>query len=294
MKKLKFIYHPKAGKAKIRIRLADILDLFARSGYEITAAPTQARGDAEIMAKELPDGYDLLVVSGGDGTLDEVVAGLMIAGKRVPIGYIPAGSTNDFGRSLKLPKRMDKAAEIALYGRDFCCDVGKFNEGYFVYVAAFGIFTDVTYATPQETKNRLGYGAYLIESAKRLSEIKTFHLRVTSEKEVFEGDFLAGIVSNSKIVGGIRALSGPDVSLDDGVFEVLLIKVPPTILEWNETLLALADRRVQSEYVISFHTTKVLFDSTVKIAWTLDGEFGGESRYAEISVVPKAIDIRIP
>lgn len=290
--KLLFVYNPRAGKERIKYRLAGILDVFAANGYEITAAPTRAQGDAQLSAERISDDYDLLVVSGGDGTLDEVVTGLMNSGKSVPIGYIPAGSTNDFGRSLKLPKSMVRSAEIAVKGNDFACDIGAFNDNYFVYVAAFGMFTDVTYTTPQKEKNKLGYAAYLLESVKRLSDIKTYSMRVSFDGGSYEGEFLAGLVSNSNSVGGIKSLTGPHVSLDDGLFEVLLIRVPPSLKVLRETLAAVLDRRLDSDYAISFTAAKVDFEFTSDVSWTLDGEYGGTVNTAEVRAIPEAIRIR--
>lgn len=290
--KLLFVYNGKAGKAKIKNYLADILDVFAENGYEITAFPTRAGGDARKVAENIPEDYDLLVVSGGDGTLDETVSGIMNGHKNIPIGYIPAGSTNDFGRSLKLPKSMVKSAQIAVSGRDFACDIGSFNKSYFVYVAAFGLFTDVTYETPQNEKNRLGYLAYLLESVKRLSDIKTYKMRISHEGGSYEGEFLAGLISNSNSVGGIKKLTGPHVSLEDGLFEVLLIRVPPTIVELNEALAAVVDRRLKSDYVITFPAASVDVICDTDVSWTLDGEYGGTMKEAKIRVLPKALNIR--
>lgn len=290
--KLLFIYNPRAGKSRIKNYLADILDVFAESGYEITAFPTRAGGDARKAAENISDEYDLLVVSGGDGTLDEAVSGIMIGRKNIPIGYIPAGSTNDFGRSLKLPRSMVKAAQIAVSGRDMACDIGLFNKSYFVYVAAFGLFTDVTYETPQKEKNKLGYLAYLLESIKRLSDIKTYKMRISHEGGSYEGEFLAGLISNSNSVGGIKKLTGPHVSLEDGLFEVMLIRVPPTIVELNEALAAVVDRRLKSDYVITFPAQKIEVVCDCDVSWTLDGEYGGTVREANIAVLPKALNIR--
>ena len=142
MKKMLFIYNPKAGKAQIRNKLADILDVFTKGGYEITVYPTQKSEDAMEKTRDRSKDYDIVVCSGGDGTLDEVVTGMIRSGFRTPIGYIPAGSTNDFGGSLGLPKNMVHAAETIVKGNDFACDVGSFNQDVFVYIAAFGLFTD--------------------------------------------------------------------------------------------------------------------------------------------------------
>ena len=149
-KRLLFVYNPKAGKTLIRNKLADILDVFAGAGYEITAAPTRKHDDARKIVACRSDEYDLVVCGGGDGTLDEMVTGMIQSGFHTPLGYIPAGSTNDFGGSLLLPKDMVRAAHVAVEGRNFPCDIGSFNNDIFVYIAAFGLFTDVSYETAQE------------------------------------------------------------------------------------------------------------------------------------------------
>ena len=203
-KRLLFIYNPKAGKAQIRTKLADILDVFARNGYELTVCPTQKRDDARRIVAERSGDYELVVCSGGDGTLDETVTGMMQSGFRTPVGYIPAGSTNDFGGSLALPKNMVKAAETIVTGRNFPCDMGSFNEDIFVYIAAFGLFTDVSYETGQDMKNVLGHMAYILEGMKRLPSIRSYPMRVSYEDKIVVDDFIFGMVTNSVSVGGFR------------------------------------------------------------------------------------------
>ena len=184
MKKLLFIFNPHAGKAQIKSRLLQIVDLMVKRGYDVTIYPTQAKRDALKIVQKRAEEFDLIVCSGGDGTLDEAVSGMMLSGKKVPLGYIPAGSTNDFANSLKIPKDMVKAAEIAISGKTFACDVGMFNEKPFVYVAAFGMFTAVSYKTRQEWKNILGHAAYLLEGVKSLTEIASYRLCVECEGKV--------------------------------------------------------------------------------------------------------------
>ena len=154
------------------------------------AHPTQAKDDARLMIEKHARNYDLVVCSGGDGTLDEAVSGMMESPVKVPIGYIPAGSTNDFAASLKIPKNMLRSADIAVNGKLFPCDVGGFNEDYFSYVAAFGLFTDVSYQTSQNLKNVLGHGAYIIEGAKRLVDIPSYILEVEVNGEVIRDEFI--------------------------------------------------------------------------------------------------------
>ena len=174
---------------------------------------------------------DLVVCSGGDGTLDEVVSGLMEVDQRVPIGYIPAGSTNDFANSLSISKDMVQAAKDIIEGNLYSCDVGAFDNDSFVYIAAFGLFTDVSYETDQHMKNILGHLAYLLEGSKRIWNVPTYWIKVEANGETFEGEYIYGMVTNAKSVGGFKNLPGQDVRLDDGLFEVTLIKRPKT--RWN-------------------------------------------------------------
>ena len=293
-KKLLFVYNPKAGKARIRTKLADILEVFARDGYELTVCPTQKQGDACRIVTGRSREYDLVVCSGGDGTLDEVVTGMMKSEERLPIGYVPAGSTNDFANSLKIPKNMLQAADVVVNGRTFACDVGKFNYSIFIYVAAFGIFTDVSYGTPQDTKNVLGHAAYLIEGVKRLPSVRSYPLKITCNDEVIEGEFLYGMVTNSHSVGGFRGITGQNVALDDGLFEVTLIRKPTNPLDINNIIRALVDKRVKSEHIYTFTTEKLKVESEEPVAWTLDGEFGGEHLAVVIESWHQALEIRVP
>ncbi len=292
-KKLLFIYNPKAGKAKIKNRLADILDIFARAQYEITVFPTQARGDARNLMEYRGKGYDLVVCGGGDGTLDEVVTGMAEGGFKTPIGYIPAGSTNDFGGSLSLPKNMLKAAEIAVHGRNFPCDIGSFNEDIFVYIAAFGIFTEVSYETDQDAKNTLGHMAYILEGVKRLSSIKSYPMRVSYKDNIIIDDFIFGMITNSISVGGFKNITGKNVLLDDGLFEVTLIKKPKNPVELNNIVVSLLNHDIDSNVMYCFRTEKLVLESTEPVAWTLDGENGGSHKSVQIRNINKGMEIRV-
>lgn len=292
-KKMLFVYNPKAGKAHIRNKLADILDVFAGAGYEMTVAPTQKRGDAKrIVASRSPE-YDLVVCSGGDGTLDETVTGMMQSFFRTPIGYIPAGSTNDFGGSLGLPKNMVKAAETIVQGKNFPCDIGSFNEDIFVYIAAFGIFTEVSYETGQDMKNVLGHMAYVLEGVKRLSSVRSFRLQVSWEGKTIQDEFIFGMITNSVSVGGFKNITGKNVKLDDGVFEVTLIKTPKNPIELNNIAISLLNRDIDTDAMYCFRTSELTVTSAEPVAWTLDGENGGSHTSVVIRNVHQGVDIRV-
>ena len=212
-KKALFILNPHSGKGLIKNHLLEILDILVKADYEVTVYPTQSRGDAERVMRERDKDYALVVCSGGDGTLDEIVTGMIQSGFKTTIGYIPAGSTNDFARSLKSPTTMKKAAEVIAAGNIFACDVGRFNRDVFVYIAAFGLFTEVSYGTPQEMKNMLGHMAYILEGVRQLANIKSYALKVTyvsenGEEKVIEGDFIYGMVTNSHSIGGFKSIAG--------------------------------------------------------------------------------------
>lgn len=292
-KRLLFVYNPKAGKALIRSKLADIFNIFADAGYEITAAPTRKHDDARDIVAGRGDQYDLVVCSGGDGTLDEVVTGMIQGGFRTPVGYIPAGSTNDFGGSLSLPRNMLRSAEIAVSGKNFPCDIGSFNDDIFVYIAAFGLFTDVSYETGQDIKNVLGHMAYLLEGMKRLSSIRSFPMKVTWEDNVVEDDFIFGMVTNSISVGGFKNITGKNVKLDDGLFEVTLIKVPRNPVELNNIVISLLNLKLDTEVMHYFRTAELTFESEEPVAWTLDGENGGSHRKVTIRNRCKEIKIKV-
>ena len=290
MKDLLFIYNPRAGKGSIGTHLGDIVDIFTNGGYRVTVYPTKCHGDGEVVARQWCDRFDRIVCAGGDGTLDEIVTGVMAAGAGMPIGYLPTGSTNDFGRSIGIPKSIRRAAQTAVSDNLFRCDLGKFNSRYFVYVAAFGLFTDVTYETDQNMKNIFGYTAYLAEAVKRLPSIRSIPLRITYDDNVISDNFLVGLVTNSDSVGGIKGITGPDVKLDDGIFEVLLVRAPDNILEFNLIAPAIIDRRIKSDNVICLQCSNLLIESDEPIAWTLDGEFGGLVDRAEIENMHEAVE----
>ena len=292
-KKLLFVFNPKSGKGLIKNYLVDIVDTMVKADYEVTVYTTQAQGDAIQKVEKEAAKYDLVVCSGGDGTLDEVVTGMNRSEAERPIGYIPAGSTNDFANSLGIPKDMVKAAYTAVHGKEFPCDVGYFNGDTFVYVAAFGLFTEVSYQTPQHWKNILGHAAYILEGAKRFHDIPSYIMKVEHDGEAFTDKFIFGMVTNSISVGGFRGMTGEDVKLDDGVFEVTLIKSPQTPLELNEILASLTKLIDDTDLIYSFKTSELRITTEEKVAWTLDGEFGGEHEELVIKNLKQKIQIMV-
>ena len=290
-KKMLFVFNPKAGKGKIKMHLLDIVDIFSSHDYEIIIRSTQAPRDAYEKAKEYANSVDMIVCSGGDGTLDEVVTGIMEAESSVPIGYIPAGSTNDFANSLFMPKNMTKVAEMIMEEELYHCDIGRFNQKTFAYVAAFGLFTDVSYETDQDLKNVLGHVAYVLEGVKRLFDIKSYHMKVTSDEVQAEDDFIVGMITNSRSVGGFKNLTGKNVDMNDGLFEVTLIAHPKNPLQLQEIITALVMAEDNTDLIYSFKTKKLTIESDEEVPWTLDGEFGGDHSYVDIENRHKALNL---
>ena len=272
MKKLLFIMNPFAGQKKANKVLPEILMLFTEAGYEINISMTTGPGNATKLAAERGSGMDLVVCCGGDGTLNETIAGLLNAGLDVPVGYIPSGTTNDFASSLKLSHNPIQAAKDIIEGQPVGYDVGKFGERYFCYVASFGAFTRSSYAVPQTVKNALGHTAYILGGISELSQIRNEHIRMEIDGEVVEDDFLFGAICNSTSVGGILTLPPNRVDMGDGVFEVMLIRAPRNINEIPECILAVQTQEFNCG-MITFRparTIKIVADPYMP--WTLDGE----------------------
>ncbi len=290
-KKMLFVYNPKAGKGLINGKLSEIVDVFIKNGYEVLIHPTQGAHDAYHQAKEYAGEMDVIACSGGDGTLDEVVSGMMACNCSLPVCYIPAGSTNDFANSLFIPKGLVQAASLIEDGKIYGCDIGRFNNDTFTYVAAFGLFTDVAYETNQDIKNVLGHVAYVLEGVKRLFDIKSYKMNIQCGEESLEGEFIYGMVTNSRSVGGFKHLTGKNVDMDDGLFEVTLIRTPKNPLELQEIIGSLLIAEDNTDLIYSVKASKISFQSEESISWTLDGEFGGNHRVVEIENLHKALKI---
>ena len=230
-KKLLLIMNPKSGTMLAPKHLAEIIGSLSGAGYMTEVLMTTGHGDARDFAAEYGGSVDTVVVSGGDGTLNEVIDGLISEGHDTPIGYIPAGSTNDFANSIGLPKGINECVETILHGSAKPVDIGSFNGRYFSYVASFGAFTSVTYSVPQNIKNIFGHAAYVMSGVTELANLKPIHAKVTADKgtpgeKVLEGDYLIGAVCNSKSIGGILHLDKLDVDMNDGLMEVMMVKMP--------------------------------------------------------------------
>ena len=291
MKKLLFIFNPISGKGLVKNKVYEIIDIFTKAGYASFVHPTQRAGEAIEKVQEFAPIVDLIVCSGGDGTLDEVITGLYKGKFSLPVGYIPAGSTNDFANSLSISKDPLQAAKDIVEGKVYHCDLGLFNGNPFVYVAAFGAFTEVSYNTNQDLKNALGHLAYILEGAKQLTNIPSFWLKASADGFSAEGEYIFGMVTNSKSVGGFKNLVGENVELDDGRFEVTLIRKPKNPLEWQEVLASLASLVDETDLIDTLKVEWLSIESAENIPWTLDGEFGGEHRFSRIDAIKGGISL---
>lgn len=295
MGRMLFIVNPWAGKARIKNHFLAIVDRFIKAGWEVEAHVTQGPLDAMNAARGKGERMDMVVCCGGDGTLSETISGMAQLGRPPVLGYIPAGSTNDFASSLKISSNMEKAAQNVVEGRPHPVDIGQFcQERNFVYVAAFGMFTEVSYMTPQEKKNLLGHQAYMLEGMKSLANIKAYGMALESEEMSLEGEFVFGMVTNTISVGGFKGLVAKDVALNDGLFEVLMIRMPKTALELKDILSSMILKEEQSEYVHRFKASHVRVQSREPVDWVLDGEFGGSRTQVEIQNLAGRIRILTP
>lgn len=294
MKKLYFIVNLIAGKATVGNMLGEIIDEFNKADYDVTVRVTQSATDAREKAQyACENGYDILVCAGGDGTLNQCLRGVMSSKRHIPIGYLPTGSTNDFARTLGIPKSTQDAVKWITKGEPLSVDLGKFNDSYFTYIAAFGAFTNVSYETPQQIKNVFGHASYVVGGLTQITSLHSQKMRIEYNGNVLEDDFIYGMVTNSGSVAGLLSMN--DFLLDDGMFEVTLIKKPANIVQLQKIIHSLLNisEEIDKEYIKFFRTDKITFTALndEKISWTLDGEFGGDMSVATVMNCNKVIDI---
>ena len=272
MKKMLFVMNPYSGMRRAVRYLADIVAMFNREGYEVITHMTGGQGDAETVVQGIAPRMDIVVCCGGDGTFNETISGVLKSGADVPVGYIPAGSTNDFASSLRLSTNIIQAAKDILDGEPVAYDVGKFGDRYFSYVASFGAFTRASYSTPQSIKNALGHTAYVLEGINELSQIRKEHVRMEIDGQVIEDDFLFGAISNSTSVGGILTLDPKQVDMADGKFEIILLRAPQDLLELSECILAVQSQKYNCAMITFRSAEKIKVYADPFMPWTLDGE----------------------
>ena len=279
----------------MRGELLRVCEIFSKADYEVTVYPTKARGDATKRASLISENeYDIIVVCGGDGTLNEVITGLMQTGINCKLGYIPSGTLNEWSSGLNISRSIQRAASDIINGKEISLDIGKFGDKYFSYTASFGAFTSASYSAPQEIKNVLGQAAYFFEGIKSLNSIKPVHLKFTCDEREIEGDFLFGAVSNSMSVGGIVKFDESVVKLNDGKFEVLLIRKPDNILKLQPLVDGILRQELDREGMEFFHTKEITVIGGDGLSWTLDGEFAEGSQTVKIENIHNAINLIVP
>ena len=290
-KKNLIIMNPFSGKREANKYLTDIIDIFTKGGYMTTILTTTERGDGTVYASRYAGELDRITCIGGDGTFNEVVAGLLDSGERVPVGYIPAGSTNDFANSLKLSTNILKATEDIVKGRLKTLDIGSFNGRKFSYVASFGAFTQTSYSTPQSVKNMLGHLAYILEGATSLTSIKPQHLKIEANGMPYEDDYIFGAISNSTSLAGILTLDPQYVDMNDGLFELLLVRSPKNPIELAEIVYMLTTQNYESNKITFVNADSFTIYADENMDWSLDGEYQEGCERIEIENLHNAIDI---
>lgn len=294
-KKALVLINKSAGMGKAGTDTLNIVTRLAEEGYEPIVYPIIP--GTELTSEKIIGDYDgevsMILCSGGDGTLNHVMNAIMDLKEKPVLSYIPAGSTNDFAKGLGIPSAMSKAIDVAVNGTPFTYDVGRINGRYFNYVAAFGAFSKVSYATDQDLKNVLGYAAYVISAIAELPQNIGYscHLQIEADDFIEEGDYIFGAVSNSASVAGMTLFANDDIKQDDGQMELLLIRSPKNLADFNGILAALAVREPDNPHITYRQVSKVHIVSDEEMEWTIDGEFGGAYKETNIEVINKAITI---
>lgn len=294
-KRLLLIVNPLSGQAKMNTKLLKVVEIFSSADYSVTVYPTKAKGDATNHCLTLSDNdYDIIVVCGGDGTLNEVITGIMQKGLNIPLGYIPAGTLNEWSSGLKISRNIEIAAKDILTGQRIRLDIGKFGDKYFSYTSSFGAFTSASYSAPQDVKNVLGQAAYFFEGIKSLAAIKPIRLKCSYEQGEVEGEFLFGAISNSMSVGGIVKFDDSIVKLNDGYFEVLLIRNPDNILKLQPLIDGILRQELNREGMEFFHTKRMTVEAPDGLSWTLDGEYAEGKEQFIIENIHNGITFVLP
>jgi len=295
MEKIFLVGNPCSGKKKLKKNLLDIVSVFSDAGYDVTVYPTKSRGDATVVVKELSNEYSVIVCCGGDGTLNEVIEGMMYNPNSYKLAYIPAGTLNEWSSSLHISRKIAEAARDIPKGKIITLDIGKFGDRYFTYTASFGAFTDASYATSQKVKNVLGHAAYILHGAKSLAKIKSYKLTFEHDGEKTEGKFLFGAITNSFSCGGIIKYNQSQVELNDGLFEVLLVRRPARGGRLRHIVAGILKKDFSNPAFEFFKTDKLTVTSEEGFSWTLDGEEAFmESGSLEIKNLNSAISFFVP
>lgn len=295
MKKILLIVNPCSGRAKMRTELLKVVEILSADGSLVTVYPTKSRGDAtEFIKNYIDEHYDITVVCGGDGTLNEVITGLMQSDNNCTLGYIPSGTLNEWSSGLAISRSIKQAATDITTGKKIRLDIGKFGDKYFSYTASFGAFTDASYSAPQDVKNVLGQAAYFFEGIKSLGNIKPVHLKFNADGNEIEGDFLFGAISNSMSVGGIVKFNESVVKLNDGKFEILLIRNPDNILKLQPIIDGILKQDFSRDGIEFFTAEAVTITGGDGLSWTLDGEYARGENEITVTNLHNAIELIVP
>lgn len=291
MKDLLLIINPVTAKSTISPYLVDIVDLFENNGYCVKLHITKGKGDAKIITHELGGAFDTIVCAGGDGTLNETVSGVLNLKNKPKLGYIPSGTTNDFASSWGIPKNPIDAANSIVSTDPVKTYVSIFCGRPFIYVAAFGAFTNVSYQTSQQLKRNLGYTAYLLEGIKSIGEIRPWKMEIEHDNGAVSGDFFYGMISNTRKVGGFDLKMKEDISISDGLMEVILVKKPPNPADNPKMLGAVLAQDTKSEFITFEHTRHISFKTDEQLTWSVDGEEGGIVKQGNVEILEHAIEL---
>ena len=284
-KQILLLLNPVAGKGKGKERLFEIIDRLYSHGYQVTAIPTDIDGKANLILQNEWHNYSKLVCVGGDGTLSGAVNAYIAGNCEIPMGYIPLGSTNDFAATLGISKKLLDACDRIAESEPKFIDVGKFNDRYFSYIACTGLLTEVSYMTSQQLKNMLGHNAYLLKGVFALKNAKKIRYTVKTDSETIEGDYLFASVSNTEKAGGVFKFPKGEIQLDDGYFELTLLKAPNGIYEMTTLINDLINGKVKGSSFVKRKVRHATIEINQPRGWSLDGENGGMTQSANISVV---------
>ena len=295
MKKLLLIVNPRAGMGRIKNSLLKVVEVLSGAGYEITVKPTEKPLDATRIAADADSSYGTVVCCGGDGTLNETITGLLQNKNNFDLGYIPCGTLNEWSSGLHIPKNIIKAAEVIAKGNSVTIDIGKFNDRYFAYTASFGAFTESSYSASQDVKNLLGQTAYLFEGIKSLGNIKPIPLEIEANDKIYRGKYIFGAITNSISVGGVVKFDETKIKMNDGLFEVLLIKNPTNLIELQKIVDAILRKDLEGKKNIEFlKASSLKIKSDTPLDWTLDGEHAVSENETNIEIIPNRIKIFLP
>ena len=286
--------NPMAGRQKIRNELMYVVDTLTKAGYETIIYTTQGKDATRDLLAEKDSQFDRVICCGGDGTFNEILSATMHWDKRPILGYIPAGTTNDFAAGLKLPSDIREAAVNIVRGTPHTVDAGLFNTSYFSYVASFGAFTETSYSTPQNFKNALGHLAYILEGIKEIPAFTSYTVCVEADGQIYKDSYIFGAVSNARSVGGILKISDSLVDLNDGVFEVMMIKMPKTLMDLSAivtSLTSLNPLKYDPSMFLFLQTKELKITFEQEMVWSLDGERVSGGKEARIACIKDAFKI---